>query len=244
MKRKRGGSPLYLQVRNEIRKKIETGEYAPGTAIPSEKKLAEHYGIHRLSVRIALEALLREGLLKSSQGKGVYVCGPKTQRNPKTVLSGFRHGLEERGKSAESHLLIKAERNAGPYYAKLLQVSPEDSIWYIRRIDSIDGQAVALEDIYIPGSKLPGLQEIDIQMFSIYDAFSWSDIHVFRGKQILRITYLDPSMARLLGLTAKQPVMEESYLLQDETGDPVAFSRCYLRAEKAEYSVQLGTVPK
>ena len=238
MKLKRGHSPLYLQLRNEIRRKIETGEYPPGTAIPSEKQLAEHYGVHRLSVRIALDALLREGLLKSSQGKGVYVCGPKTRRSPQTVLSGFRHGLEEHEKDAETRLLVKAERSAGPYYAKLLQINPEDSIWYIRRIDSISGQAVALEDIYITASKLPELPDIDLQMFSLYDAFYWSGIHVSQGKQTLCITRLDAATARLLGLKAKQPVMQESYLIQDEAGEPVAFSRCYIRAEKAEYTIQ------
>lgn len=41
-------SPLYLQLRELIRGKIENGEYPPGTAIPSVGALAETYGIHRL----------------------------------------------------------------------------------------------------------------------------------------------------------------------------------------------------
>ena len=58
-------SPLYIQLREVIRSKIEDGEYAPGTAIPSENQLAELYGLNRLSVRSALSALEYEGLLKS-----------------------------------------------------------------------------------------------------------------------------------------------------------------------------------
>lgn len=64
-------SPLYLQLRELIRSKIENGEYPPGTAIPSVGTLAEKYGIHRLSVRSAISALIGEGLLKSVQGKGI-----------------------------------------------------------------------------------------------------------------------------------------------------------------------------
>ena len=56
-------SPLYLQLRELIRSKIENGEYLPGTAIPSVGALAETYGIHRLSVRSAISALIGEGLL-------------------------------------------------------------------------------------------------------------------------------------------------------------------------------------
>ena len=64
-------APIYLQLREVVRSKIEDGEYAPGTAIPSENLLASTYGINRLTVRSAIDALVNEGLLKRVQGKGV-----------------------------------------------------------------------------------------------------------------------------------------------------------------------------
>ena len=63
-------SPLYIQLREVIRNKIEDGEYPVGTAIPSESQLAETYNLNPLSVRSALSALKYEGLLRSVQGKG------------------------------------------------------------------------------------------------------------------------------------------------------------------------------
>lgn len=62
-------SPLYLQLRELIRGKIEGGEYPPGTAIPSVGTLAETYGIHRLSVRSAISALIGEGALEERSGQ-------------------------------------------------------------------------------------------------------------------------------------------------------------------------------
>ena len=56
-------SPLYIQLREVIRSKIEDGEYPPGTAIPSENQLAETYSLNRLSVRSAMDALENEGLI-------------------------------------------------------------------------------------------------------------------------------------------------------------------------------------
>ena len=51
-------SPLYIQLREVIRSKIEEEEeYLPGTAIPSENQLMETYGLNRVSVRSALAAL-------------------------------------------------------------------------------------------------------------------------------------------------------------------------------------------
>ena len=80
-------SPLYLQLREVIRSKIESGEYPPGTCIPSESTLSKIYGIHRLSVRSAISALEYEGLLKSVQGKGVFVIGGKDEDRKSTRLN-------------------------------------------------------------------------------------------------------------------------------------------------------------
>ena len=56
-------TPIYLQLREIIRNRIEEGEYLPGTAIPSENKLAETYGINRLTVRNAVDTLVKVFLL-------------------------------------------------------------------------------------------------------------------------------------------------------------------------------------
>ena len=229
-------SPLYIQLREIIRSRIEDGEYPPGTAIPSENQFVELYGLHRLSVRSALAALINEGLLKSIQGKGVYVCGPKTQRDMET-LGGFRHTMQERGKDAETRVLIKAVRKAGPYYSKLLRLNEDDRLWFVRRVNSSRGEPIALEDIYIPYDKMPGLGEIEIGVFSLYDAMGWNGIRLKEGQQILRITKLEPSLAKLIDIPPEQSVMEFSYLTKEEAGDLVEFSRCYIRGDRTEFYV-------
>ena len=226
-------SPLYIQLREVIRSKIEDGEYLPGTAIPSENQLAETYGLNRLSVRSALE---NEGLLKSVQGKGVFVQGPKTQRDLET-LGGYRHTMQERGKDAATKVLVKAVRSAGPLYARLLQLDPEDRVWFIRRIDFSEGEPVALEEIYIPYALCPWLEGIDTGLFSLYDALQWNGIQLSVGHQTLRITRLEPAMARLIELNPRQAVMEFSYSVQDTLGRIVEFSRSYIRGDRVEFSV-------
>lgn len=91
-------SPLYIQLREVIRSKIEEEEYLPGTAIPSENQLMETYGLNRVSVRSALAALEFEGLLKSVKGKGVFVAGPKAKRNMDT-LGGFHNTMHQSGET-------------------------------------------------------------------------------------------------------------------------------------------------
>lgn len=136
-------SPLYIQLREVIRSKIEEEEYLPGTAIPSENQLMETYGLNRVSVRSALAALEFEGLLKSVKGKGGFVAGPKAKRNMDT-LSGFHNTMRQSGGNTATWILSKTLRQAGPYYARLLEISPESTIWFIRRVENTAGEPVAL----------------------------------------------------------------------------------------------------
>lgn len=229
-------SPLYIQLREVIRGKIEDGEYAPGTAIPSENQLAETYGINRLSVRSALSALEYEGLLKSVQGKGVFVVGPKPQRDLET-LGGYRHTMHRQDRNPSTRVLLKARRKAGPYYSLLLQVDPEDEVWFIRRINRAGGEPVGLEEIYIPANVLPNLDEIDINIFSIYDAYEWAGVRPQKGYQLLRIAPIDAATAKLIGLEGAQNIMEFSCITHDESGRPIEFARNLARNDKSDFVV-------
>jgi GntR family transcriptional regulator len=67
--------PLYQQIADVIRKKIETGEYPPRTAVPSITKLTSEFGVAEVTVRKALDLLKREGVLVTTPGRGTFVAG-------------------------------------------------------------------------------------------------------------------------------------------------------------------------
>ena len=227
-------SPLYIQLREVILNKIEDGEYPLGTAIPSESQLAETYNLNPLSVRSALSALKYEGLLRSVQGKGVFVNGSKTERDLET-LGGYRQTMDERSIDAHTRVLIKALRPAGPYYSKLLDLAEDDQVWFTRRIDYSNNEPVALEEIYIPEKILPSYGDVDIELFSIYDIFTWNGLRPTDADQTLRVLFLEPSRAKLINLTSEQAVMELSNLTRDEKGQNIEFARNYVRPDKIEF---------
>ena len=107
-------SPLYIQLREVLRTKIEEGEYLPGTQIPSENQLSEMYGISRLSVRSAVQALVEEGVLMSAQGKGVFVTGNKSIEDLDT-FGGYTHKKVVKSSKESVRIISKVKRLAGPY---------------------------------------------------------------------------------------------------------------------------------
>ena len=227
-------SPLYIQLREVIRNKIEDGEYPVGTAIPSESQLAETYGLNPLSVRSALAALKYEGLLRSIQGKGVFVNGPKAERDLES-LGGYRQTMDERSIDAHTRVLIKALRPAGPYYSRMLDLAEDEQVWFTRRIDYMNQEPVALEEIYIPEKLLPSYGDVDIELFSIYDIFIWNGLRPTDADQMLRVVFLEPSRAKLIDLTSDEAVMELSNLTRDAKGRKIEFARNYVRPDKIEF---------
>src|SRR5690348_74169 len=67
--------PKYAQVIGELRRRIESGEYAPGSLLPSEHQLSAEFQIARPTVVRALRVLRQDGWIETQQGKGSFVRG-------------------------------------------------------------------------------------------------------------------------------------------------------------------------
>ncbi|MBC6461463.1 GntR family transcriptional regulator [Actinomadura sp. HBU206391] len=65
----------WQQIANQIRTAIVTGEIKPGEMLPSQPRLASHYGVARETTKAALAWLRNEGLIQTRQGKGTFVRG-------------------------------------------------------------------------------------------------------------------------------------------------------------------------
>ncbi|HVB41207.1 MAG TPA: winged helix-turn-helix domain-containing protein [Streptosporangiaceae bacterium] len=67
--------PLYQQLADVIRERIADGTYPPRTAIPSISRLAAEFGLSDPTVKKAITALKREGVLTGVPGRGTFVAG-------------------------------------------------------------------------------------------------------------------------------------------------------------------------
>ncbi|MFF6887271.1 GntR family transcriptional regulator [Streptomyces sp. NPDC012421] len=66
-------TPLYIQLAEIISRQIASGVLAPDRPIPSENRMAEEYGVARLTARRATQELRERGLVITVRGKGSYV---------------------------------------------------------------------------------------------------------------------------------------------------------------------------
>ena len=207
-------TPIYLQLREIVRTKIEDGEYLPGTAIPSENDMAATYGISRITVRSAVDALVNEGLLRRVQGKGVFVVGNKIEQ-------------------------AKLLRPAGDLFASRFRIDPEDQIYYIRRVVNQESGPVSLEEIYVPYDVIPQLNVVNSSVFSISSVFEFYGVNVSMVRQSLEIQKCNSKMAHILDAPDGVALMVLECAYHDDSGSMIGYSRTYTRSDKVSFKVSL-----
>ena len=148
-------------------------------------------------MRSAVDILVKEGLLKRVQGKGVYVTGGKIEQDVGD-LKGFTSTLQESRRKSGKKILARKVRPAGIKYASMFGIDPGDPVYYIRRLCSADGEPVSLEEIYIPQAAAPRLDGVDLSVFSLREAFQLLNVELKSGFQTLDITRIGTQEARIL----------------------------------------------
>ena len=112
------GQPKYLQLADELRRKITDGTYGVGAELPSTAQLTSAYDVSTTVVRAAMRELRGEGIIVGQPGKAVYVTGLPTERPSGGDLVDVRKQLAELSESVNDAIkkldarVAKLERKA------------------------------------------------------------------------------------------------------------------------------------
>ncbi|MEU6079031.1 GntR family transcriptional regulator [Streptomyces sp. NPDC047108] len=153
-------SPLYVQLAATLRAKITSGEFPPGTKLPSERALCEEHSASRNTVRLGLQRLVAEGLIVASQGRGYTVRrqdvlvynASRSEDHDRRVSAGvdaWVQDIEEQGRTPSQKISVSIER-AQPDIAERLGLGPNSNVLVRRRLRFVDDQAWSTEDSYYP----------------------------------------------------------------------------------------------
>ena len=236
MSKKQTNKPIYLQLREIIRNKIEDGEYMPGTAIPSENKLSEIYGINRITTRNAVDALVHEGLLQRVQGKGVFVVGNKNIV-PIEQQGGFVNDTSDSRTTIKE--LKKNTRPAGNKYATLFNIDVDDEIYFFNHVQYIGDKVSSIQEFYITKDILPSLDAINTSVFSFRDILSFYGIKLKKMNQVLKIIKGDNKTKKIFNVSSGVAIMLLECDYYSEDNNVIAHSINYIRSDIQSFTVNL-----
>lgn len=149
-----GRSLKHVAIREYVRGLVDGR--APGTPAPSERDLVDRFGVARMTVRQALDALVGEGVLERHPGRGTFVAGP---RRTATGVRGLTDDLAVRGVVVETRTLAAETVPASEAMASAFRVRPEDPLVRWVRLRVGDGRPVCLSESFLPAAFAGGLLE-------------------------------------------------------------------------------------
>ena len=212
-----------------------------GQPIPAERQLAADLGVSRLTLRAALDELVRDGYLDRRHGSGTYVTEPKIAQ-PLTLTS-FSEDMRRRGMKAGSHTLELTTTTAGARLAHRLGVSPESRLVRVKRLRLADGEPMAMEILHVPEALVPGLTRQDFEDHSFYELLrNRYGITIASGSQSIEPTVTSEEESEVLNVPLHTPAFLFERTTVSESGRIVEFVRSIYRGDR--YRLVADLVPQ
>jgi GntR family transcriptional regulator len=209
-----------------------------GDAIPSERQLSHQFGMSRLTVRAALDDLVRDGHLERRHGSGTFVTEPKIAQP--LGLTSFSEDMRRRGMVPGSRTLELTVTSAGARIARYLQVSPEERIVRIKRLRLADGETMAVEDLHVPEALVPGLTKADLENSSFYELLAQRyEIVIGSGIQTIEPTVTDEEESAVLGVPLHTPAFLFERTTVSDAGRTIEYVRSIYRGDRYRLVAEL-----
>lgn len=236
--RRAGEPPLYYRILEIARRRIATGEWAPGAPLPTDEKLMREFGVSRHTVRVALNDLVNEGLIERFPGRGSFVVPPERRRAGWSIGS-----VEDLIDTSFVHRydVLSARLVAGrsfPAAARALGLAEREQLFHVRAVRSSEAGPYAYSDVWFPrdiGEKLPRHLMTRRPLILLVEEFAGRP--PWKACQRARAEPADADAARHLRVRRGYPllVLERTYF--DREGRAIEHTRIRHRSDRYEQVV-------
>ena len=210
-----------------------------GDAIPSERRLSAEYGMSRLTVRAALDELVREGYLVRRHGSGTFVGEPKIAQQ--LTLTSFSEDMRRRGMVPGSRMIELRTVHAGASLGRALHVSPDARVVCIRRVRLADDETMAIETLHVPAALVPGLTRTELENASFYELLAQRyGVVIASGIQTIEPTVTNEEESELLGVPLHSPAFLFERTSRSDDGEIVEFVRSLYRGDRYRLVTELN----
>lgn len=229
----------FHSIRDQLLDRLES--MAAGEQFPPERQLAEALGISRMTLRRAIDELVAKGVVRRRHGAGVFALGPKLDQP--LAASSFTEDMLARGMRPGSRVLSFDVTKAGAHIGRRLHLDDAAEVVAILRLRLADDEPLALEELHIPASLVPGLAAADLENSSFYELLrSRFDIELNHSVQTIEPTLLDADEAKVLGVPEQSPALLFERTSHSADGVPFEFVRSVYRGDRYKIRTEL-TLP-
>ena len=221
----------YKQAHDEILNRLKRGHYAIGMRIPSKYDMSDAFNVSRVTIRKALELLVRDGYLTSRQGSGYNVATLSPPSS--TCLVSFTDKVLREGHGPGARLL-RLENEAKDVPKPVSDMFGEP-VSLVERLRTVDGTSVMITQLWIPKRLAPRLSAGDFPetgqnqsvlrvLQTVFD-LGWNS-----ACESLDSIIADRITSKTLGIPEGTPILSQACTAFDEDNGPVFFDQVYRKA--------------
>lgn len=222
-------APRYIQIAALMRQRVVRGQWPVGHRLPSLDELGVEFGVARVTVRQAMDALVREGLVSARRGRGTFVTAQPARRQWLTVQTTLEALADAYRDDKPQIVTIDESVTQAPIRAE--DGASADRYVYMRRVHSKDGEPYSVVDLYLADSVFRRDPERfrTETVIPILAAMKEGGVH--RAEQSLSIGTADMQVARHLNIPVNSPVAEVRRVFLDAAGTVIYLGEVTYRGD-------------
>jgi len=236
-KLREGTTPLYAQIAGLMKRRIQSGEWPSGLALPTLNELAAQFGVARVTVRQAMDVLAAERLIWRRQGKGTFVTEHGRDKHWLSVETDWK-SLVRMIEGTESRVL-KAFDTIGSPRLEPADGNAAETYHYMRRLHSYQGRPHLLIDLHLDRKVyFRARKKFDeLPVIPVMDRLP--GLKLGPARQTLTVSTADIEVADLLHMAVGEPIVEVRRVIQDATGKVIYFANLYYKGDVFRLEMRL-----
>ncbi|KAA8999459.1 GntR family transcriptional regulator [Affinibrenneria salicis] len=230
---------VYKSIADKLCIRLNSSAYNIGAPLPAEMKLAEEFGVSRMTIRRAINLLVASGMVVRRHGSGTYVAR-KDVYHETSSLTGMVEGVQRQGKNVVSKVLDFEVIPAPPSIACQLRLRADERLYFSRRVRYVDGKPLLVEDSYMPVKLFRNLSIAHLEGSKLNYIEKECNIIIGGNNEGLIPVLADKQIAALMEVPEKTPLLRITSLFYSVDGEYLNYSVMYRNANvyQVEYCLK------
>lgn len=232
--------PKYYLLKKILIEKIEMEEFKSNVPILSERELMEQFQVSRITVRKAIDELVKEGYLYKIQGKGTYVKNDDYNQDLFEITSCTEEILKL-GKKPKKLVIISDVIKADIKRAKILNITTDDMVFRLGRVNFADDEPINYTLTYLPRKIFLDIEKNNFEEESLYNLIEEKyNIKILKARRTIEAVLAKDAIAEYLDIDEGMPIILfgcTTYGLVNGKEVPIETFKCYYRTDKFKFYI-------
>jgi GntR family transcriptional regulator len=225
--------PKYLRIHSNLRERIISGQWPPGKPLPSQRELADEFGVSVMTLRQALQLLTDEGLIETRHGSGTFAAAHYAY--DLGHLRSFASDLIAQGAKITTKLL--AAKEVTPPADVAARLGTPGEVLQLRRLRLAGGRPLIVQTSYLPAALAPVARPEDLGRLGLYTLLAEHGLAIARAHESISPTTLGPHDARDLARPGRSPALLSHRVSFTAAGLPILDDHALLPADSVVITV-------